>query len=525
VDTEGAPPAETDTATASPPDESGDSACTTAWYADADDDGYGDAATHTVACDQPEGHVLDATDCDDASAAAHPNATEVCGDGLDNDCDGLVSGCGFPAGEMDPSSAEAKLLGEAESDAAGSTAAFADVNGDGFDDVLIGAKGHDAGDENTGAVYVVHGPVWGERDLADASATLLGTEHGGWVGEVAGCGDVDGDGFDEALVGGDYVGMGAYKGGVAYYLQGPLTGDTWLWDADARLYGTLELGYAGSTVAGVGDVDADGADEFMVGSNASDTWLILGPITGERSLDNAHVTFDVRGYTTPLGPGDVDGDGVDDVLIGTSVGEGFGVAYLYLGPFAPGERDLGSADAWLRAGDPSDFWGSAAVGAAGDVNADGYRDLLVGGEYADNHRGPGKAWLVYGPPVGEWPLTSADATLWGDANGDGAGSAVEGAGDLEADGYDDFYVAAWRSAATRGSVYVVHGPVTGSSDLGDAAATIITGENDYDYLGLPVGRADYDGDTRPDLLVGAEGADANGTSAGAAWLFYNGDEG
>ena len=104
---------------------------------------------------------------------------------------------------MSASTADATLTGEATSDQAGrSIANGSDLNGDGFDDLVIGAYGNDTGGNNAGAVYAVHGPLSGAIGLASADAVFVGNGIGQTAGTaVAAGGDLDGDGLEDALIG------------------------------------------------------------------------------------------------------------------------------------------------------------------------------------------------------------------------------------------------------------------------------------------------------------------------------------
>jgi hypothetical protein len=282
-------------------------------------------------------------------------------------------------------------------------------------------------------------------DLSMADAQLNGPASFVYAGEsLSGAGDVDGDGHDDLLIGAPFADDGAHWSGVAYLILGPVTGTHDLdLRADATFVGEADSDHVGTSVSGAGDVDSDGHDDILVGSPYGAPegagYLVLGPVTGTVDLSvadaklvgedagdgDSNVGIDVSGV------GDVDGDGNDDVLLGAprheeGGGSWNGAAYLVLGPVT-GTFDLSFADARLL-GDSGDRAG-ASLSGAGDVDGDGHDDLLIGA--AENDEGAiqaGAAYLVRGPVTGTVDLSGADAKLVGEELGDFAGVSVSGAG-------------------------------------------------------------------------------------------------
>jgi hypothetical protein len=262
-----------------------------AWFRDADRDGYGDDTD--TRCTRARGYVDVGGDCDDS----------------DGD---------LWCATIDLAQADAKLVGEEIDDIAGwSVSGAGDMDGDGHDDLLIGAEGNG---DSQGAAYLVLGPVTGTLDLALAHAKLLGQEGDGATESVSGARDVDGDGHEDLLVGAPYNDDVALNAGVAYLVLGPVTGTLDLALADATLLGEEMYDRAGASVSDAGDVDGDGHDDLLIGA-PQDTvlapgaaYLVLGPATGVRDLSLADAKFygevatDKAGISVS-GAGDVNGDG------------------------------------------------------------------------------------------------------------------------------------------------------------------------------------------------------------------------
>ena len=261
-----------------------------------------------------------------------------------------------------------------------------------------------------------------------------------------------------------------------------------------------------------------------------------GPAWGA-SLGEASGSYMGEGAAAALGEcvasaGDVDGDGLDDLLVGAPQdGEGAseaGQAYLGLGRMGdwPQVTSVGTAAASFLGEHSADHAGCGLSGA-GDVDGDGYADLLIGAEGSDAGAfDAGQVYLVRGRAEGwvaDESLASADASFVGEAEGDRVGIAASGGGDINGDGYADLLLGADRSdsaATDAGQVYLFLGRPSGWSSgtaLGLADVTF-TGQGADDGAGPVAAVGDASGDGYGDLVVGAPGNDAGGANAGRVYV-------
>lgn len=368
-------------------------------------------------------------------------------------------------GKLDASSATAKFLGEAESDWAGySVASAGDMNGDGYGDLIIGAP-HNS--QFLGAAYVVLGPASGTQHLSSAYMKLVGVEDFGIAGSiVAPAGNAGGTGTSGIFVNGSLSDENYHQTGLVYVVTTVSAGTVPLSLAQALI--TNETKDEGASPASAGDVNGDGYEDILIGATGSDAggesagavYLLHGPVSGSASLSNAAAVLvgeNANEYAgaTVSSAGDVNGDGFADVLVGTRAEQGQSVfaAYLLYGPL-DGTMSLSEADVRFTLHDETGVWYS--VSGAGDVNGDGYDDVLIGAPKSS------KAFLVYGPITsGYYDLANADATFEAEEGTLVAGVAVSSAGDVNGDGYADILIGAYGDSATYGEapavVYVVYG--------------------------------------------------------------------
>ncbi len=486
-------------------------------WVDDDNDNYGTDRTwpgSSLDCVTGTGAPVSG-DCDDADPNANPGEAEIVGDEVDEDCDGAKDTV------LDLGAVGVEFVGEAAADHAGSgVAGLGDVNGDGYADVIVGAYGSDRGGSEAGVAYVILGGrahTSGDLGLADVILTGEGAADG--IGcAVAKAGDVDGDGYDDiVLAGADTTDAGAYAA-AWLVLGGSAPTSRGLGAADAVYTGLL------SDAAGAGDVDGDGFADLVLGAGANDdagedagaAFLVLGggtPESGSIASLSVEFTGEARGEMagrTVAAAGDVDGDGFDDVLVGSDRYPGFGVVYLLRGEAAPISRSLGDADAAYSGAAEEQLPGTDA--GVGDVNGDGYADLLFG-RPVDSAAGSstGAVFLVLGTAsLASGDLASADAVFTGVTADCYAGDGVAGAGDVDADGFADLLI-----GSTCGA-YMIRGRAT------PASYDLTRADSDYAASGeagsTVSGAGDTNGDGLDDIIIGAPYSDDAASWAGSAFL-------
>jgi hypothetical protein len=496
------------------------------FYIDADDDGYGDSSKAVESCTLPEGYVPvggpDELDCDDSEPTTYPGAEEICDDGVDNNCQGTADGCGLlSSGELDELS-DAVIFGDdAYQNAAGAMSA-GDLDGDGVPDLVLGAAGYG---EGGGALVFSGAGVSGELDLSDADATFMGTDSEQVGASLAAAGDVDGDGYADLLMGAPRYDS-TLKGAV-YVVHGPVSGE--LDGLASAVIGPRAGTLVGSAVASA-DIDGDGDDELIVGSPGyastdeitGAAWVLHGPFDADETLsssgDNARLLGESTGSlsgSAVAGLGDLDGDGLEDVGVGApGYSSSTGKAYVVMGASVRG-IDLGASDLELS-GESTGSLAGWSVAPAGDVDADGYQDMLVGSPAYSSWGG--RAYLVLGNSSlsGSRNLSTADAIFVG-GTGNEAGASITGA-DINGDGYSDVMVGAPGQHSTAGGLAVFPGPMSGTLQLSTALGSR-KGATAGDAAGYAmITPGDVNSDGYQDVLVGAPYEATGGEDAGAAYL-------
>ena len=425
-----------------------------------------------------------------------------------------------------------------------------DINKDGIDDIIIGADGAPAG-TYIGQAYVVFGKRNGWA-AASSLASLNGangfkinnTIPSGIGYSMGSAGDINNDGIQDIIIGADRFNSYIGRTYVIFGRNGPwnsiLSIDNLNGTNGFVLDGVINDS-SGASVSSAGDINNDGISDILIGApqfnivgqgktyvvfGQNATWnsiISLSSLNGANGFELDGTTADEESGTLVSYAGDINDDGISDIIIGT------------LGIFCKVHILFGSSTPWSNIISLSSLNGNngftlngtypncyASVTDAGDVNADGISDIIIG--FPGNTTSPGNAYVIFGKNT-SWSSTVLLASLDG-TNGfrldgvnvnDQTGSSVASAGDFNGDGINDIIIGAPQAGLGGGRTYVVFGKMTWTSPFPLSSLDGVNGfrldgmtNNNYggvvvnDYSGGFVNTAgDVNGDGVTDIIIGA----------------------
>ena len=463
-----------------------------------------------------------------------------------------------------------------------SVSSAGDVNGDGYDDVIIGAHGADNSGRNSGSSYVVFGKADGFDASIEFSALdgsngfrIDGANQGDRSGySVSSVGDVNGDGYDDVIIGAAGADNNGYKSGSSYVVFGKASGFDARIDLSTldgsngfRIDGEGRYDHSGVSVSSAGDVNGDGYDDVIIeaiytadnGDDSGSSYVVFGKASGFdariglSALDGSNgFRIDGENEGGEIGSsissaGDINGDGYDDLIIGASLADNnnpnSGSSYVVFGKASGFDAriDLSALDGsngFRLDGENQNDLSGVSVSSAGDVNGDGYDDVIIGAWGADNNgAGSGSSYVVFGKASGfsaSMDLSALDGSngfrIDGGRRADYSGISVSSAGDFNGDGYDDVIIGAYgadNNGDESGSSYVVFGKASGFDARIDLSALDgsngfrLDGENRGDQSGVSVSSAgDVNGDGYDDLITGTPYTDINGPNSGSSYVIF-----
>ncbi|MBI5369641.1 FG-GAP repeat protein [Candidatus Uhrbacteria bacterium] len=455
---------------------------------DADHDNAGNPLSCVYACQALPNHVVNQSDCDDTNPSVGPAAPEVCGDGVDNNCNGVTDtdavdtawyrdqdndGFGDPKVAQTACAPPQGFVGNAldcDDTKASVKPGVAEICNNGIDDNCDG----------TPNLCVTSG----KKTIDQAEITIEGT---GSNLSLTGA-DLNDDGSDDLVI---------TTTGTVHVFFGPIP------NGIAAL-NTAQTVVLNGTASLIFDANDDGKSDLAVG-DGSNVHIFLGPLAvGVLNPNTAQIHIDMGAPVSLLYTDDFNGDSKNDLLIVSG-----NVAYLFLGPFANVSKGIADAQTTF-----TEDGGISSV-AILDVNANGIKDIVIGLPSLN-------LVTVFLGPFATTSLSGANAqiTLTGKNPNEAFGETIAGLSDFNGDGKADLAVGAYLAegnAVGGGTVYIFLGPLVGGNISANAASAAIQG-NFADWNGTSLETGDLNQDGLSDLLIGAKQGHDKGKSVGCVYL-------
>jgi hypothetical protein len=408
-----------------------------------------------------------------------------------------------------------------------SVASAGDVNGDGYADVIAGAPDYDNGQSDEGRAFVYHGSATGLSTTPNwtAESDQAGADYGV---SVATAGDVNGDGYADVIVGAYYYASGQSFEGRAFVYHGSAAGlsTTPDWTAESD----QGFAYFGISVGTAGDVNGDGYADVIVGAYFYDNgqsqegraFVYHGSAAGLSTTPDwtAESNQDFAYFGRSVGTaGDVNGDGYADVIVGAYEFDNGQLDEGRAFVYHGSATGLSTTSDWTAESNQVNAYFGRSVGTAGDVNGDAYADAIVGAFYYDNGQSDeGRALVYHGSAAGL--STTPNWTGESDQTWARFGISAGTAGDINGDGYADAIVGAYlydKGQSDEGGAFVYHGAAAGLSTTPSRRAE---SNQANAWFGYSVGTAgDVNGDDYAELIVGAPYYDSGESDEGVVFVW------
>lgn len=320
---------------------------------------------------------------------------------------------------------------------------------------------------NSGAAYVITWADRGSNALPSGGTRIDGIKANDFAGAGLDIvGDINGDGNVDVAIGATGADDGGSESGAIYLIYGPITAATDLSTADAVIAGESAGDAAGNRIRGIGDFDGDGADDFAVGVRGRDhagntdsgsVYIIYGDGAFPSDLNSADVILRGQTGSSQAGNqvaevGDINGDGYDDMIAGALGQGGLGAAYLILGNNASTGNIAGQAETTFTGQVNGDQFGAGL--AAGDVNRDGDMDIIVSANRQSSND-KGAVYVYLNPGAGVITANDADSKLVGQASDDRFGAWIDVVEQEDTTFRDVLVVGASRRASNdKGTAYI-----------------------------------------------------------------------